>query len=136
MSLAAVRKCRAGLAGCHAACTWGTGRAAGFLFGYKLPLGERDGVFFAEGIIFRPGLSYGLRRSFLSRCEGRRLGRGGVRGGHAGFYRISGEFPAILLCSLRPPVSGGGALRRDGLVPLLGISGDFGSSYGRDQELG
>ena len=29
MSLAAVRKCRAGLTGCHAACNHGTGRAAG-----------------------------------------------------------------------------------------------------------
>jgi hypothetical protein len=49
----------------------GGGRADGFLFGYKLPLGERDCAFFADGIIFRPGLIYGLRRSFLSECEGR-----------------------------------------------------------------
>jgi hypothetical protein len=47
------------------------GRADGFLFGYKLPLWERDCAFFADGIIFRPGLSYGLRRTFLSECEGR-----------------------------------------------------------------
>jgi len=49
----------------------GDGRADGFLFGYKLPLGERDCAFFADGIIFRPGLPYGVSRSFLSECEGR-----------------------------------------------------------------
>jgi hypothetical protein len=49
----------------------GDDRADGFLFGYKLPLGERDCAFFADGIIFRPGLPYGVRRSFLSECEGR-----------------------------------------------------------------
>jgi hypothetical protein len=49
----------------------GDSRADAFLFGYKLPLGERDCAFFADGIIFRPGLPYSLRRSFLSECEGR-----------------------------------------------------------------
>ncbi|MHB8772600.1 MAG: GNAT family protein [Syntrophales bacterium] len=47
------------------------GRADGFLFGYRLPVGERDSAYFADGVVFRPGLPYRLRRSFLSECEGR-----------------------------------------------------------------
>jgi hypothetical protein len=46
------------------------GRADGFLFGCKLPLGERDCAFFADGLVFRPGLPYRLKRPFLSECEG------------------------------------------------------------------
>jgi GNAT superfamily N-acetyltransferase len=47
------------------------GRADGLLFGYKLPLRERDCAFFTDGLVFRPGLPYRLKRSFLSECEGR-----------------------------------------------------------------
>jgi hypothetical protein len=47
------------------------GRAEGFLYGYKLPLGEGDCAFFVDGIVFRTGLSYALRQRFLSECEGR-----------------------------------------------------------------
>jgi hypothetical protein len=47
------------------------GRADGFFFGYKFPLRELDWAYFADGVVFRPGLPYRLKRSFLSECEGR-----------------------------------------------------------------
>jgi hypothetical protein len=56
------------------------GSADGFFFGYKLPLGERDYACLADGIVFRPGLPYRLRRSFLSECEGRLRDREGCVG--------------------------------------------------------
>jgi hypothetical protein len=56
------------------------GRADGFLCGYKFPLGERDYACFVDGIVFRPGLPYRLKRSFLSECEGRLRDREGCVG--------------------------------------------------------
>ena len=60
--------------------TDGEGRADGFLFGYRFPLGAGDCAYFVDGVIFRPGLPGGLKRAFLSECEGRLRDREGCVG--------------------------------------------------------